>query len=354
MLDKLEGIIMKRRHTIAYSLYLKHAFWAILLCLVTLVFALLLVFFFFNKNRQDQPLILRSTQGGQNSPTNVGPNKPGENNKWITARKDLREQLSSNGNLRNESYSENLDDPQVFVKQDWTRGMPYDIIQRHIQQEEIPQLHEMLSDTDYKDYWPIVATIIGKISSDPNSVPILVDYIKRDDCEYLSEEMIFLKTGLPRYLGWIGGEKAKEVLMGAVSQDGALVLVENWIGSRPILRLWPTRDRALQIIQYSIIHGLAYLDDPEATAMIKELHTEAVKHYEATGTIKRLLCGLIDARIKIACREELGEDRFFFLDRNIKSQDKFPEHIRLKYSPIEREVVERIRQINESYKQGKK
>jgi hypothetical protein len=96
-------------------------------------------------------------------------------------------------------------DPRKFVTLKWHDGMSYDLTCRLITKDKLPMLYQMLNDKDYAPYWHNVARVIGYISNDSNSVPVLLSYFQRDDGSEVSS--LVGKIWSIALIGKIGGDK---------------------------------------------------------------------------------------------------------------------------------------------------
>lgn len=239
--------------------------------------------------------------------------------------------------------SGDLSDPRVYIKQDWT-DFSSDYIQQNINKEDLPLLHKMLENDKYRSYWPKISAIIGSISDDPKSVTLLVEYIKRDDCDYLSDDMLWQKFAVLMAVGQIGGKTAKDVLLDAITEQGAVDLTEDWITSKRIIEVFRSKDRAMEIFRSMGIHGLVLLGEPNTNDLIKQLYEEAIIHYESTGSKVPLHGALVDARVNMAYIEDFGLEEFYKLHPN----DHTIKHsYRLKYSPTARKLGESAQKIRD-------
>ena len=171
--------------------------------------------------------------------------------------------------------------------------MDYGIVRKTLKSDKLPLLYEMLNDKKYVDSWSIIAQIIGYVSKDPNSIPILLEYFQRDDS--WSWESINLNNnnnsgfnknyakkrariaGKISTLGWmgiIGGEKANNILREAVTQEGAEKLAIAWIKKIliPDSSTFKSKSETINYIRQRAIIGLMYSQDSENISTIRKLY----------------------------------------------------------------------------------
>jgi hypothetical protein len=194
--------------------------------------------------------------------------------------------------------------------------------QREVTAEQISQLQNMLMADRYRDLWPEIAVFVGEFSQSQETVPILIDYIKRDDLGSIDaiieqaemkgsadvfkrlERKKWAKMRCLRSIGIIGGDVAKEFLLAAVTEEGAQDLGRAWYDGEGI----PT-EHVLRSVRYSVLKGLVYLRDPEVNATIDTLYARMVADFE-NWEQSRFLSGLIDAMAYKECIRDIGLKRF--------------------------------------------
>jgi len=201
-----------------------------------------------------------------------------------------------------------LDDPREFIKANWQNGIPYDLLKGCIQKDEVPILYDLLKDSSYRPHWPMVARVIGLVSDDVNSVPVLVNYMRLNDCDSLSDHMFGLKVRTPIYYGIVGGDKAKEILLRAITEDGAKDLMKGWVGSERAHQQW---ERNIRRVRNAAYLGLAFLNEPDTNALIEQHYQRelALLPTYTNWESCELFDGLVEAMVQIAHIKDVGKEK---------------------------------------------
>lgn len=266
--------------------------------------------------------------------------------KWVKKSINTLQNDSRNSGLS----QKDLNEPHWFVQENWKYGMPYDFLQACIQKEEVPVLHDMLGDAKYRPYWPIVALVIGKISRDVNSVPLIVEYIKRDDSDVLTSDMARIKMALVRNLGIIGGVTAKETLKWAATEDGAMAMLDKWIDEDIVIKTWKNRENAIRSFRGAALDGLSFLREEDSNKFIEGLYYKEVKkHQEKIET--PFLSYLVDSMAIKDCLKEMDIDEWIETEMSGDFNVLIP-YIQ-KYSPTIREKIEQNKDIMDKLKKGR-
>jgi len=213
-------------------------------------------------------------------------------------------------------------DPREFVKLKWRDGMPYEKARQLIQKEKLPLLYDMLEDRRYALYWHYVARLIGYISDDPNSVPVLLRYFERDDGENIS--LLVGKIWSIAFIGKIGGDQADVILQKAVTEDGAAELVAAWINKE----LWPdktwSKKEAIEYIRNAAMQGLVYTGKPENIDIVKKLYEKEVAFVINNKKPTKLCAYLIDAMAAKDFIAENGLESYLMLHGSKKVRTLWP------------------------------
>ena len=106
-------------------------------------------------------------------------------------------------------------------------GLNYNSINALLPKDKLPVLYGLLDDELYAPYWGNISTVIGNVSDDPNTVPILLNYFKRDDGEKLN--WMQGKIWTLAHIGKIGGDAADSILRKAITKEGARELAKDWL-----------------------------------------------------------------------------------------------------------------------------
>ncbi|MHC4646172.1 MAG: LamG domain-containing protein [Planctomycetota bacterium] len=171
-------------------------------------------------------------------------------------------------------------DPRQFVRKapGFEGAFPYSEAKMYIWKDQLPMLYEMLEDANYAPYWHNVARLIGYVSDDPNSIPHLLSYFKKDDSYNFRTtanlDNFVGKIWCLAHIGMIGGDRADTILKEAVTLEGAAKLAENWIDGRLVEnnRRWGQKDEVLSYLRSAAIHGLVYTDKQENIEIVKRMY----------------------------------------------------------------------------------
>ena len=180
-------------------------------------------------------------------------------------------------------------------------GMYYDILDV-ISKDELPILYELLDNDEYAPYWNRVVAAIGYVSDDPDSVNVLLKFIRRNDNKKLDRYSYRSKPGAFGSIGFIGGDAADSILRKGVTKQGARELTKDWI-DEPLPETVDT-EQMIELIQRSSLSGLVVTGKPENYALIEKIYNEqkeiSIKNHKNT----ELMSALIDA---MATKDYLAE-----------------------------------------------
>jgi hypothetical protein len=168
-------------------------------------------------------------------------------------------------------------DPRNFIQLNWHEGISYKHAKRLITKNKLPVLYEMLEDVNYAPDWHKVATLIGYISEDPCSVPILLDYIKRDDKwnwniadRAASIGRLLGKISALIGIGRIGGEQANIILRNSTTEEGATQLAKIWIEGQLPTSV-KSKEEVVAYIKGRAAMGLISSRKPENIEIVRQL-----------------------------------------------------------------------------------
>jgi len=189
------------------------------------------------------------------------------------------------------SFEQKYRDPREFVKRE---HIPYGLTHKLINKEQLPLLHKMLEDEKYAPYWHNIARVIGYISDDPNSVPILLNYFKRDDGSNVSS--LAGKMWSIAFIGKIGGEQADDILRQAYTRNGAAALAQNWLDKQQWpKREWKGKKDVINYITNAAIQGLVYSGKKQNIKIVEQLYKEEAAKVKKTKRPTKLCAYLVDA-----------------------------------------------------------
>jgi hypothetical protein len=162
-----------------------------------------------------------------------------------------------------------------FVRVSFHEGIPFKAAQEALDKDALPRLYAIMKDPSQSEYWDRAAALVGMIGRDAESAKELVDYAKRPiDWKVIKEERratshVIAKAGIFRWLGRMG---ADEVLVRALSPEGANEIVKAWIDD-PSLPPWGRdKDQVLGMVRGSAAVGLVLTGKKENTARVDEIY----------------------------------------------------------------------------------
>ncbi len=193
-------------------------------------------------------------------------------------------------------------------------GMPYNMLRRTVTNDQLPLLYKLLDSNDYAPYWHNIARMIGYISNDPNSIPYLLNYFKRDDGARV--ESIAGKIYSIALIGKIGSDKATPILKKALTKEGAEELAKLWINEGR----WKRSDRlgkdyVITRTQSAAIQGLVFTGKKENWDIIEKLYNEQKEISIKNQTQTDMMSSLVDAMAKKAFIADNNDvEAYFRLD----------------------------------------
>jgi hypothetical protein len=273
-------------------------------------------------------------------------------------------QSDSAANLFYSKYS----DPREFIKLQWHEGMDYGMVRRTIKQDKLPLLYEMLKDRSYINNWDKIAQIIGYVSKDPNSIPVLLEYFQRVDDwiqlpETNGEQRFFGQTAISniehqvmgkisalRWIGIIGGKQANSILREAVTEKGAEELTSAWNNNAPIsiTSLLKSKEDVINQIRASAIYGIMCSGDTENIEIIKKLYEieeEKCRSHNKDNSLEApssLHNSLVEAMGKLDYIKEHSLEDYLILTGDMTNYLETALHYERKYCSLLDEVCSRL------------
>jgi hypothetical protein len=204
-------------------------------------------------------------------------------------------------------------------------GMPYDMLKRAVKKDQLPLLYQLLADATYAPYWHNIARMIGYISDDPNSIPVLLAYFQRDDGSMV--ESIPGKIYSIALIGKIGSEKADPILKKALTKEGVEELTKSWINEAK----WKRSERldknyVITNTQGAALRGLVFTGKKENWDFVEKLYNEQKEISLKSGKQTDIMAALVDAMIKKAYIADHNNDveSYFRIDNQVRSQTLRP------------------------------
>ncbi|MBN1974947.1 MAG: hypothetical protein JW787_15000 [Sedimentisphaerales bacterium] len=156
-----------------------------------------------------------------------------------------------------------------FVTQEMRFGVSYRLVKGMFSSDKLPLLYQLLDDESYVPYWGNIAKVIGFISEDPNTVPILLKYIQRNDGDKVN--WLNGKIWILCEIGKIGGKEADSILRKAITKEGARELVKDWVDEE----LWQDKvydsNGVILIVRNAAVKGLINTCKPENWKIVEDI-----------------------------------------------------------------------------------
>lgn len=201
-------------------------------------------------------------------------------------------------------------------------GMNYIKLKQTVKKDQLPLLYQLLADAGYAPYWDNVARIIGYISDDPNSIPVLLAYYQRNDGSMV--EPLVGKIWSIALIGKIGGEKADPILKKAITKEGVEELAKSWINEEKWKNGRDTRgkDFVIEYTQNAAIQGLVYTGKKENWDLVEKLYNEQKELSLKGGKQTSIMSYLVDAMsIKALIADNKNDvESYFRIDSQVKLQ----------------------------------
>lgn len=226
------------------------------------------------------------------------------------------------------TYAAKYSDPREYVKRD-NSHIRYEEVRRLISKDKLPLLHEMLEDKKYAPYWHNVAELIGYISDDPTSVPVLFRYFQSDESGNISN--LYIKLWALKWIGKIGGDEADSILRKAVTEKGAVDLAV-WLDDKPWPRKGLTRENVIGFIRQAAMTGLVLTGKAENIRLVEEIYEQELPAAIRTKKATIVFGGAIDALAIKDFIAENGLEAYLSLYGNNKLKKLSP-YLR-KYMPM--------------------
>ncbi|MHC4109888.1 MAG: hypothetical protein ACYSUY_02375 [Planctomycetota bacterium] len=199
------------------------------------------------------------------------------------------------------TYAVKYSDPREYVKRD-NNAIRYEEARRLISKDKLPLLHEMLEDKTYAPYRHNIAELIGYISDDPTSVPVLFRYFQSNESGNISS--LFIKPGAIKWIGKIGGDEADLILRKAVTEQGAVNLAE-WLDDKPWPRKGMKRKHVIGFIRQAAMTGLVLTGKAENIRLVEEIYEQELPSAIRTKKATMVFGGAIDA---LAIKDFIAEN----------------------------------------------
>ncbi|MBN1974950.1 MAG: hypothetical protein JW787_15015 [Sedimentisphaerales bacterium] len=211
---------------------------------------------------------------------------------------------------------------EQFIKyQAVDSGMNFIRLKEQIKKDQLPLLYKLLADATYAPYWHNIARMIGYISDDPNSIPVLLTYFQRNDRSMV--ESISGKIYSIALIGKIGGEKADSILKKAITKEGVEELAKLWINEGK----WKnsdkiTKDRVITSTQGAAFTGLVFSGKKENWDLVEKLYNEQKEISLKSGKQTDIMSALVDAMVTKALITDDNNDveSYFRIDSQVKFQ----------------------------------
>jgi hypothetical protein len=161
-------------------------------------------------------------------------------------------------------------------------GVPYSLARSMYSSADLPELHAMLLDLKEEPAARMRAGIvIGYLSRDPSSIPVLLESVRRADDlgaqraagSPLGGEINWKVRALES-VGLVGGDEASEILRQAITPEGAVELAKAWI-DLPLPGVAGGREQVIKEIRGRAAMGLVYTQVPRNVELVSEFYQRA-------------------------------------------------------------------------------
>ncbi|MBN1974949.1 MAG: hypothetical protein JW787_15010 [Sedimentisphaerales bacterium] len=156
-------------------------------------------------------------------------------------------------------------------------GLDYDSINALFPKDKLPVLYRLLDDEQYASYWANISKVIGYVSNDPNSIPVLLNYFMRDDGEKVNYMSCKIRT--LSHIGKIGGPQADSILKKAITKEGAKELAKSWLDAQKWQEKmqYNTKDKVIEDIQDAALEGLIFTAKQENWKIVADLYSQSMQ-----------------------------------------------------------------------------
>ena len=160
----------------------------------------------------------------------------------------------------------------------------------NIYQPYLSVLYTLFDNEGYAPYWANLSRVIGYVSNDPNSVPVLLKYLQRNDGKKVND--LIGKIWTLAYIGKLGGDAANTILKKAITKEGARELVKDWVDEQ----LWQEKDYnkeyVVGYVRNAALKGLIFTGKLENWKIVEDLYNQnkevTIKDGKRTDIMGRL------------------------------------------------------------------
>ncbi len=212
------------------------------------------------------------------------------------------------------SDAEHRNDLETYLRV----GMPlsYPKVRRDLGPKDLSRLHAMLQDPSEMARWGKAARLIGYLSDDQASVPLIIAYVRRseDVAHTLREkdncrQAIMSKLLACEGLGFLGSPDADRFLRHAFSVQGAEELVSGWQAGGDVLKSFKQdRQDLIGLVRGWVAVGLVSTKSPENIRLVEDLYRTEHAECEKSRVSTQLHSGLVSA---LAIRDAIIELGFY-------------------------------------------
>lgn len=227
---------------------------------------------------------------------------------------DLPEPKPAESRLAGVSGGERRNDLETYLR--LGMQLSYPRVRRDLGPKDLSRLHAMLPDPSEVARWGKIARLIGYLSDDRASVPLIIAYVRRsedvadalrekDDCR----QAIMSKLVVCESLGFVGGPDADRFLRHAFSVQGAEELVNGWEAGGDVLKSFKDgRQDLIELVRGWVAVGLVATKSPENIRLVEDLYRTEHAKCEKSRASTQLHSGLVSA---LAIRDAITELGFY-------------------------------------------
>ncbi|MBN1975146.1 MAG: carboxypeptidase regulatory-like domain-containing protein [Sedimentisphaerales bacterium] len=256
---------------------------------------------------------------GLSLPGYITPRQPYRNLK--SGRNDvnfiLKKPLGINANSTDIISNDKGSDPREFIKKNksrWMHSLPYIDVVNSIKPESLPQLYEMLKDSQYSHDWTAIAAMICFISNDQNSVNEIIKYVQRPKDLSFDSFNVIGKSKILCWLGLIKTNQVTNILKNALTSEGAHELTKNWIDKTEDYNdTIKTKEEILGLIRGSTAIGLVHSQYPTNIRLVEQLYEQEHAKCKEKRIFTELYRQLVDAMAIRDLIKDIGMEEYLNL-----------------------------------------
>jgi hypothetical protein len=235
------------------------------------------------------------------------------------------------------NYEEALRDPATFASMGRKHELIYTWAKECFGIEDLPEMYSLLNEDKHVEEWRFIAQLIGFVSDrgNRNSIDVLLKYLQRQDVwpDVKEDRLRSYDVGMGKILclewtGMIGGEYAEEILLKAITPEGAEELTKEWIGFTEVS--YPGgREQATASIRGRAAMGLVFCQSAKGMEIVEQMYEDEKQKCVREGKqFSGMLNEMVSAMAYKALIDEHGLKRAFELYGKSESPEVISEYVK--------------------------